>query len=232
MATILNIDTSTKVCSVALTAEGTVIFNREDYEGRNHASLLSGYVADALAAMKEKELTLDAIAVGIGPGSYTGLRIGLSEAKGLAYALKVPLIGVNTLQTIAVTVMFSDFFDEKVVFAPMIDARRMEVFTAVYDMALTPLMEPHSLILDSDSYREFLDAGHVIFCGDGSDKARDVIKHPNANFITEIYPLAQNMMALSEKAFRQGDFLDLAYSVPLYLKDFQTTVSKKNVLGR
>ena len=232
MATILNIDTSTKVCSVALTAEGSVIFNREDYEGRNHASLLSGYVADALSAMKEKELSLDAIAVGIGPGSYTGLRIGLSEAKGLAYALNVPLIGVNTLQTIAVTVMFSDFFDENVLFAPMIDARRMEVFTAVYDMALAPLMDPRPLILDQDSYREFLDAGHVIFCGDGSDKAREVIKHPNANFITEIYPLAQNMMALSEKAFRQSDFLDLAYSVPLYLKDFQTTVSKKNILGR
>jgi tRNA threonylcarbamoyladenosine biosynthesis protein TsaB len=226
MATILNIDTSTQVCSVALTAEGTVVFNREDYQGRNHAALLSGYIDDALKTMKEKELTLDAIAVGIGPGSYTGLRIGLSEAKGLAYALGVPLIGVNTLETLAVTVMFSDFFGENVRFAPMIDARRMEVFTAVYDMALNHVMEPQPLILDGDSYHDILEQGPVIFCGDGSEKSRAVITHPNANFITEIYPLAQNMMALSERAFRRGEFLDLAYSVPLYLKEFQTTKPK------
>lgn len=230
MATILNIDTSTRVCSVALTSEGSVVFSREDYQGRNHAALLSDYIKSALDAMKEKELTLDAVAVGIGPGSYTGLRIGLSEAKGLAYALQVPLIGVNTLETIAVTVMFSDFFAENVRFAPMIDARRMEVFTAVYDMALKPLLSPRPLILDADSYSEFLADGPVIFCGDGSDKSRELLSaSPNANFITEIYPLAQNMLALSERAYRNGDFLDLAYSVPLYLKEFQATQPKSRL---
>ena len=128
MAVILNIETSTNVCSVALTYDGYVVARREDYQGRNHATLISGYIKAMLDVAKEKELKLDAVAVSMGPGSYTGLRIGLSEAKGLAYALDVPLIGVDTLQTMTVEVMFSDFFDENVSFVPMIDARRMEVF--------------------------------------------------------------------------------------------------------
>lgn len=229
MAVILNIETSTNVCSVALTYDGYVIGQREDYQGRNHAALLSGYIQAMLDTAKEKELKLDAVAVSIGPGSYTGLRIGLSEAKGLAYALDVPLIGVDTLKAMTVAVMFSDFFDENVVFAPMIDARRMEVFTAVHDFAMNEMLSPRPLILDENSYAEFLDKGPVIFFGNGSDKAREVIKHPNANFITEIHPLASNMMALSEKAYRQKDFLDLAYSVPAYLKEFQATVPRNRI---
>lgn len=228
MATILNIETSTSVCSVALTMDGNVIDRREDYQGRNHASLLSGYIEDMLGAAKKHELRLDAIAVSMGPGSYTGLRIGLSEAKGLAYALNIPLIGVDTLQAMTVAVMFSDFFDENVLFAPMIDARRMEVYTAVHNFALENVMAPQPLILDEDSYREQLDRGPVIFFGDGSEKARPLLeKHPNANFITEIHPLAANMMALAERSFHRGEFLDLAYSVPNYLKDFQAIKPKK-----
>ena len=228
MATILNIETSTSVCSVALTMDGNVIDRREDYQGRNHASLLSGYIEDMLGAAKKHELRLDAIAVSMGPGSYTGLRIGLSEAKGLAYALNIPLIGVDTLQAMTVAVMFSDFFDENVLFAPMIDARRMEVYTAVHNFALENVMAPQPLILDEDSYREQLDRGPVIFFGDGSEKASPLLeKHPNANFITEIHPLAANMMALAERSFHRGEFLDLAYSVPNYLKDFQAIKPKK-----
>lgn len=228
MATILNIETSTSVCSVALTMDGNVIDRREDYQGRNHASLLSGYIEDMLGAAKKHELKLDAIAVSMGPGSYTGLRIGLSEAKGLAYALNIPLIGVDTLQAMTVAVMFSDFFDENVLFAPMIDARRMEVYTAVHNFALENVMAPQPLILDEDSYREQLDRGPVIFFGDGSEKARPLLeKHPNANFITEIHPIAANMMALAERSFHRGEFLDLAYSVPNYLKDFQAIKPKK-----
>ena len=182
-----------------------------------------------LDVAKEKELKLDAIAVSIGPGSYTGLRIGLSEAKGLAYALGIPLIGIDTLQTMTATVMFSDFFDENVVFAPMIDARRMEVFTAVHDYAMNNVMSPRPMILDESSYASYLDRGPVIFFGNGSDKAREIIKHPNANFITEIHPLACNMIALSEKAYRESNFLDLAYSVPAYLKEFQATVPRNRI---
>ena len=230
MPVILNIDTSTSVCSVALCNDGHCVMHREDYQGRNHATVLSLYIQDALAEAKDKQMPVDAIAVGIGPGSYTGLRIGLSEAKGLAYALKVPLIGVDTLQTLTVGVQFSDFFDPEVLFVPMIDARRMEVFSAVYDYALKPLMPGRPVIVEPGSYDEFLEQGPVIFFGDGADKTRPVLGgHPNANFITEIYPLAQNMMALSERAYRNGDFLDLAYSVPSYLKEFQATTPRKKV---
>lgn len=230
MAVILNIETSTNVCSTALTYDGHIITQREDYQGHNHATLLSGYIKDCLEEAKEKKLKIDAVAVSIGPGSYTGLRIGLSEAKGLAYALDVPLIGVDTLQIMTVAVMFSDFFDEDVMFAPMIDARRMEVFTAVYDYALRPVLAPKPLILDEESYREYLVRGPVIFFGNGSDKARQLLEnHPNANFITEIHPTAANMMALADKAYLNKDFLDLAYSTPAYLKEFQATVAKSKL---
>ena len=227
MAAILNIETSTDVCSVALTYDGQVVAQREDYRGHNHATLLSGYIKDCMDEAKNKNLKLDAIAVSIGPGSYAGLRIGLSEAKGLAYALDVPLIGVDTLAIMAVTVMFSDFFDSDVMFAPMIDARRMEVYTAVYNYALETLLAPTPLILDENSYDRYLDRGPVIFFGNGSDKAKPLLeKHKNANFITEIHPLAVNMTALSERAYRNRDFLDLAYSTPQYLKEFQATKPK------
>jgi tRNA threonylcarbamoyladenosine biosynthesis protein TsaB len=230
MATILNIETSTTVCSTALTMDGNVVDRREDYNGRNHASLLSGYIEDMLKAAKSHDLKLDAVAVSIGPGSYTGLRIGLSEAKGLAYALNIPLIGVDTLQTMTVAVMFSDFFDENVLFAPMIDARRMEVYTAVHNFALENVMAPQPLVLDANSYQAELERGPVIFFGDGSEKARPLLeKHPNANFITEIHPLAANMMALADKAYHKQQFLDLAYSVPNYLKDFQAVKSKNKI---
>lgn len=225
MATILNIETSTSVCSVALTSEGAILQHAEDFQGRNHAVVLSGFIKEALDHLRRHEMTLDAVAVSIGPGSYTGLRIGLSEAKGLAYALGIPLIGVPTLELMSVGVMFSrDDLPEGCLFAPMIDARRMEVYTAVYDLALQPLMEPSPLVLDADSYGRFLDSAPVAFFGDGSDKARDLLGgHPGAVFIPDVNPLAVDMVALSERAFRNGDFLDLAYSTPLYLKDFQAT---------
>lgn len=225
MATILNIETSTSVCSVALASEGAILQHSEDFNGRNHAVLLSGFIKEALDHLRRHEMKLDAIAVSIGPGSYTGLRIGLSEAKGLAYALGIPLIGVPTLELMAVGVMFSqDQLPEATLFAPMIDARRMEVYTAVYDLALQPLMPAAPLILDVDSYADFLAQGPVAFFGDGSAKSRELLgSNPNAIFIPDINPLAVDMVALSERAFRNGDFLDLAYSTPLYLKDFQAT---------
>ena len=225
MATILNIETSTSVCSVALTSEGAILQHAEDFQGRNHAVVLSGFIKEALDHLRRHEMALDAVAVSIGPGSYTGLRIGLSEAKGLAYALGIPLIGVPTLELMSVGVMFSrDDLPEGCLFAPMIDARRMEVYTAVYDLALQPLMEPSPMVLDADSYGRFLDSAPLAFFGDGSDKARDLLgSHPGAVFIPDVNPLAVDMVALSERAFRNGDFLDLAYSTPLYLKDFQAT---------
>lgn len=224
MALILSIETSTSVCSAALSAEGMILAHRECFEGRNHATLLSGYIKHCLDYVREHEMKLDAVAVSIGPGSYTGLRIGLSEAKGLAYALEIPLIGVDTLQLLAVAAMFSsDCLPDGAVYAPMIDARRMEVFTAVYDMALQPLMQPQPLILTSDSYKDWLDRGPVLFIGDGSAKARGVLQGSNAVFLPDIRPLAVDMMPLAEKAYSEKRFLDLAYSVPAYLKEFQAT---------
>lgn len=225
MAVIVNIETSTAVCSAALTAEGMVLCHRECMEARNHAALLSGFIKDCLDFAADREMKVEAVAVSMGPGSYTGLRIGLSEAKGLAYALGVPLIGVSTLELMATRVMFStDDVDPDSILVPMIDARRMEVFTAAYDFALAPLMTPRPLILDADSYADLLATGRpVLFFGDGSAKAREVITAQNAVFVPDVDPLALDMVALAEQKYARRDFIDLAYSVPEYLKEFQAT---------
>lgn len=228
MAVILNIETSTDVCSAALTAEGLVLCHYEDFNGRNHAALLSGFIKKCLDHARDHEIDLEAVAVSLGPGSYTGLRIGLSEAKGLAYALDIPLIGVSTLQLLAVSAMFSSAdLDPDCLLAPMIDARRMEVYTAVYNFGLEEIMKPQPLILDENSYAAQLESHQVVFMGNGSDKAKEVITSPNAVFLPDIVPLASEMLALAERAYARRDFLDLAYSVPTYLKDFQATKPKK-----
>lgn len=232
MAVILNIETSTNVCSVALTAEGMVLAHQEDMNGRNHAGLLSDYIKYCLDFAAEKELKLEAVAVSMGPGSYTGLRIGLSEAKGLAYALDIPLIGINTLQIMSCQVMFTKELEGDEIFVPMIDARRMEVYTAAYNFALEDVMPQQPLILDEGSYASLLDNHRkVLFFGNGSDKAKEVIKAPNAEFVPDIVPLAIDMIALAERAYSQREFLDTAYSVPNYIKDFQATKPKNSVLG-
>lgn len=231
MAVILNIDTTTAVCSAALTAEGMVLCHAEDFEGRNHAALLSGFIKRCLDFAAERELKLEAVAVSMGPGSYTGLRIGLSEAKGLAYALEVPLIGVRTLELMATRVMFSaDDIDPESILVPMIDARRMEVFTAAYDFGLNELMKPGPLILDENSYAGLIATGRpVLLFGDGSAKAAEVIKAPNVRIIPDITPLAVDMVALAERAYARREFIDPAYSTPLYLKEFQATVPKSKI---
>lgn len=232
MATILNIETSTEVCSVALTSEGQVLDHRENYEGQTHATLLSQYVKDMLDYAHSREIKLDAVAVSIGPGSYTGLRIGLSEAKGLAFGMQVPLIGVNTLKLLTVSTMFHHFMDEeKLLYVPMIDARRMEVYTAAYNTALEPVLEPQAMILDEGSFAELVSQGYtLVVMGNGSDKSRQVLKNENFRFVEGVKPVAVDMLALSEKAFREQDFIDVAYSTPLYLKDFQATKPKNPIL--
>ena len=228
MANILHIETSTDVCSVALTSEGQVLDHRENYEGQTHATLLSQYVKEMLDYARSRELKLDAIAVSIGPGSYTGLRIGLSEAKGLAFGLQVPLIGVNTLQLMTVSTMFNHFIEEdKVLYVPMIDARRMEVYTAAYTPALEAVVEPQAMILDEHSFESQLEQGYtLVLMGNGSDKARQVLSRDGVRFIEGIKPVAVDMLALAEKAYRAGEFIDVAYSTPLYLKEFQATKPK------
>ncbi len=233
MANILNIETSTEVCSVALTSEGQVMDHRENYDGQTHATLLSLYVKDMLEYARSREIRLDAIAVSIGPGSYTGLRIGLSEAKGLSFGLNVPLIGVNTLQLLTVSTMFNHYIDDdKALYVPMIDARRMEVYTAVYNSALEEVMEPQALILDEHSFSDFLEQGYnLVVMGNGSDKAHQLLNHDRLRFISGVKPVAVDMMALTERAWREQQFIDVAYSTPLYLKEFQATKPKNPVLN-
>lgn len=228
---ILNIDTSTDVCSVALTFDGMVLKHIEDFQGRNHASLLSGFIKECLDHLKEKGIRLEAISVSIGPGSYTGLRIGLSEAKGLAYVLGIPLIGVSTLKLLTTSVMFSGLdIDDTTIFIPMIDARRMEVYTAAYDLGLNELMAPQPLILDEESYSGLIATGRdIVLFGNGSDKAIEVLRAPNCRFVSGIKPLAVDMMALSDLAYSKKEFLDLAYSTPEYLKAFQATKPKNRI---
>lgn len=229
MAVILNIETSTTVCSAALTAEGMILTHYEDFEGRNHAALLSDYVKACLDFLADKELKLDAVAVSIGPGSYTGLRIGLSEAKGLAYAFDIPLIAVPTLELMATRVMFSTLdIDPDTIFVPMIDARRLEVYTAAYDFELNELMSPQPLILDENSYADLIATGRqLLLFGNGSAKAAEVVKAPNVKIVEGVDPLALDMIALAERAYTERKFVDLAYSVPVYLKDFIATKPKK-----
>ncbi len=234
MANILNIETSTEVCSVALTSEGQVLDHNENYEGQTHATLLSEYVQNMLKYARSREIKLDAIAVSIGPGSYTGLRIGLSEAKGLAFGLDLPLIGVNTLQLLTVSTMFNHFIEEDdVLYVPMIDARRMEVYTAVYNSALEAVMEPQAMILDEHSFEDLLQQGHtLVLMGNGSDKARTVLTHERVRFIEGVKPAAVDMLALAERAWREHQFIDVAYSTPLYIKEFQATKPKNPVLNQ
>ena len=230
MANILNIETSTSVCSVALGSDGQIVDHYENYDGQTHATLLSQFIKDALNTANRKELTLDAIAVSIGPGSYTGLRIGLSQAKGLAFGLDLPLIGVNTLQLLTVSAMFKEFFDDDVLYAPMIDARRMEVYTAVYNNSIEAVVEPQPMILNENSFSTLLTSNSLVMIGNGAAKVKEIIKHPKVQFMPDAKPVAVDMLALSEKAFREKQFIDVAYSTPLYLKDFQATVPKKKVL--
>ena len=230
MATILNIETSGKICSVAISKDGAIEYQLEDHEGMRHAEVLAPFVEKCMEELKRKEDKLDAVAVSIGPGSYTGLRIGLSLAKGVAFSRNIPLIGVSTLQILAVKAMFRSFdFTGEELLVPMIDARRMEVFTGVYDFALNEVETPGPKILDEDSWKELLETKKMIFIGDGSDKAKEVIKSPNVVWIPGLVPVARDMLALSEKYYREGRFIDIAYSTPEYLKEYQTTTPKKKI---
>lgn len=232
MAVILNIETSTDVCSVALSSDGYILHHREDFNGPNHAAVLSDFIADSLNYLESHgNMHLDAVGVSIGPGSYTGLRIGLSEAKGLAYALFVPLIGINTLEIIAAQTMFAfdDFNPDTDLFQPMIDARRDEVYTATYNAMLECIKPAVPVILTAD-YNKDSNEKRIIYSGNGVTKAMRILEPRLSNiFIEGVSPLATGMLPISEKAWQQKQFIDIAYSVPLYLKDFQASTPKNKL---
>lgn len=221
------IETSTQACSVALSEDFSIVFHKESFEGPNHASILGVYVQEAMQYAREHELTIDAVAVSSGPGSYTGLRIGVSEAKGLCFGLKKPLISVSTLQAMCCHVLFgAEEPTEESLLCPMIDARRMEVYTTLYDRSLKEQRPIAPVIVDADTFREELEQRPIYFFGDGADKCREVIRHPNAHFIEGVRPLATDMLAPAVKAFNAQQFEDVAYFVPFYLKEFVASKPK------
>lgn len=228
MSCILHIDTSTDVCSVAVSEDGACIFRKEDHSGPNHAVQLGVFVDEALSFADSHAIPIDAVAVSGGPGSYTGLRIGTSMAKGVCYARNLRLIAVPTLELLCVPVLLNhDEIEDDALLCPMIDARRMEVYAAIFDRSLHPIRETQADIVDSETYREWLNERPVYFFGNGAEKCMDAINHPNGHLIEGIEPLAAWMFPLAEKRIALEKYEDVAYYVPHYLKDFVAKMPKK-----
>lgn len=231
MALILNIDTSTTVCSVALAENGVVVSSKEVNEGYTHAENLTLFVEEVLRKSKFTLKDIDAFAVSKGPGSYTGLRIGVSTVKGFCFALQKPLIAIETLKamTIMATSQISNLKSQiPNYFCPMIDARRMEVYCALFDSGLKNIKQTSAEIIDENSFAEILEKNQIAFFGDGAGKCKEKLsKHKNAVFIEGIHPSAIAMAKLSEEFFLNNKFENVAYFEPLYLKEF-VIQAKKN----
>lgn len=226
MAAILSIETSTSICSVAVHLDGRLISLSELTEPGAHAERLMLLVEEVLEKAKIGFQELDAIAVSEGPGSYTGLRIGVSTAKGLAFGLNKPLIGVNTLQALASAVALRE--DELAI--PVLDARRMEVFREVFDWKLNSVAKLDAEVLSKDSFQNFLESHRVYFLGDAVDKVESIVQHDHAIFISDLSFSAQHMGGIAFAKYQKGQFADVAYFVPNYLKEFKALHSKKNPL--
>ena len=232
MSCILHIETSTNVCSVAVSEDGKVIFDKADRTGNNHAEALGSFVDEAMSFADSHAIPLDAVAVSSGPGSYTGLRIGVSMAKGVCYALNLPLLSVPTLELMCVPVLLrSEEIEDEALLCPMIDARRMEVYAALYDRALKPVRGIQADVVDADTYRQWLEDRPVYFFGNGAAKCMDTINHPNAHLIEGIEPVAKWMMPLAERKMLNDIHEDVAYFVPYYLKDFVAKQPKDLLRG-
>jgi len=220
---ILNIETSTKNCSVSVAKNGELLALKEVNNGNySHAEKLHPYIEDILTEAKITFKELKAVAVGKGPGSFTGLRIGISAAKGLCFALNIPLIAIDSLNVLAHSVNIKNGL-----IVPLIDARRMEVFTSIYTPEFEQTEPIQAKILDKNSYQEYLNKDTVFFMGDGVDKFKSLCTHKNANFEINLLPSAKDMVTLSYNKYKTGDFEDVAYFEPFYLKDFLITKSKK-----
>lgn len=224
--TILQIETATQVCSAAISQDGKTIALKEEMASNIHAGSLTLFIQSVMDTAGLKFSALDAIAVSKGPGSYTGLRIGVSTAKGLCFALDKPLIGIDTLQMMAEGFLKAEPAHEGLI-CSMIDARRMEVFTAVFDAQLDYVSPVEAKIIDEDSFKSLLTANKLTFIGDGAAKCAETLTHENAHFSTANYNSAGNMSHLAMQAYTQGKFEDVAYFEPFYLKDFVLTTPKK-----
>ena len=217
MALILLIETSTKSCSVSLSSENKIIACKEEVnEQYYHAEKLTVFITELFKTQDFTIKDLDAIAVSKGPGSYTGLRISVSTAKGLCYALDIPLISVSTLKAMAFGMAQKEKSD---LYCPMIDARRMEVYNAFYNSTNKEIRGIQADIIEACSYQKELDK-KVLFFGDGAEKCKQMIQHPNARFIDGIFPSSKDMLEIANEKFAEKDFEDIAYFEPFYLKDF------------
>ena len=230
MNNILCIETGTEVCSVSLSQNSTILGTLESSEPQAHARLLAVFIDRLLRKNSISPKDLNAIAVSEGPGSYTGLRIGVSTAKGICFGANLPLIAVGSLDALVQGALAVADLENNPTFCPMIDARRMEVYTATFSSSGEKLTPVEAVIVNEESFASLLDKGIVYFFGNGAAKCAEVIKHPNAKFL-EIAPSAANMLPIAAKKLENGTFVDVAYFEPFYLKDFVVTKSKKNLLG-
>ena len=223
MALILLIETATKSCSVSLSSENKIIACKEEVNNQySHAEKLTIFITELFKTQDFSIKDLDAIAVSKGPGSYTGLRIGISTAKGLCYALDIPLISVSTLKAMAFRMAQKEESD---LYCPMIDARRMEVYNAFYDNTNKEIRGIQADIIEAHSYQKELDK-KVLFFGDGAQKCKQIIQHPNAKFLDDIFPSSKDMLEIANEKFSEKNFEDVAYFEPFYLKDF--VIGKKD----
>lgn len=223
MAIILNIETATKNCSVSIAKDGEIIAIRELNNGNySHAEVLHPFIVEILKEAKIATEEIYAVAVSKGPGSYTGLRIGVSAAKGLCFAFDKPLISVDTLKSLANAISV-----ENGLIVPMLDARRMEVYAAVFDKNHQQIRDIKAEIIDENSFSEELSKDKVYFLGDGAQKCKEIITHKNAVFIDDKYPSAREMVTLSYNKYKKNDIEDVAYFEPFYLKDFIVIPEKK-----
>ncbi len=226
MALILHIETSTRVCSIAVSRDGHLLFSKADREGPAHAALIGPYLDEALAEVDKQGVALDAVAVSAGPGSYTGLRIGVSAAKGVCYAIQCPLIAVSTLELLADSYRRSRDELADCLIRPVMDARRMEVYTALYGGEGYCLETMRALVVDPTTFEAELMTHPVAFVGNGAVKLQSLGLGDNAHFYPGVEPLAEHMPPLAEQSFTEGRFADVAYFEPYYIKDFVATVKK------
>lgn len=233
---ILCIETATNVCSVAICDKGKLIDLRESRVDKSHASLLTVFIEELLEKNNLRVADLDAVAVSKGPGSYTGLRIGVSTAKGICYGADIPLLGINTLKSM--------YYGAKEKYAghpgiknntlicPMIDARRMEVYSSIFDLKGGEIQAVKAELINKESYADYLEKSSLIFFGNGAEKCKELITSPNALFIDGYELSAASMAIPAHQALQNKAFEDIAYFEPYYLKDFVATIPRKNILGK
>jgi tRNA threonylcarbamoyladenosine biosynthesis protein TsaB len=236
MTNILCIETSTEVCSVAFAQNGKLQFEKESGDGLNHSELLTVFIENLFDENKVKLSQIDAVAVSKGPGSYTGLRIGVSVAKGICYALNKPLIVISTLDSMAnftaknLELFYTPKKTEKILLCPMIDARRMEVYHSIYNLQSEQIEPIVAKVIDENSFSSYLNSFKMLFFGNGAEKCKEKLNHHNALFSGPFKASARFMIQMAEEKYNKKEFENVAYFEPFYLKDFVATIPKNKII--